>query len=491
MLSGGGRFRPYSRRGSEMRPVPPVIDYEFTGQPDLPAVPENLLLAVKRENETRTIEIDSTIRETRNYGENVIVFLDWNDPRRVTFEKGAPCKIVFDNEFTMQMHTGDNYRDLKIDGIMHRIKLGAPNQELLIDEKGYQCFFGGKEISVHLAKKDRSIKLDGKPPKVDIGKIKNYDYVAGKIELIINAKKMVPLFLDAKPQKFTIDGIPFIIQFLNSLKSVAINGVEFPIEFGGLPFSISVRGYRKYLRFSELPPDVIPGNIKIKGMGTSGVPLIPKYPSSPPPMNQVPPVMPPSQAITVNPTGGVPPQLLSGKNQQLLPPRLHPPPNILNTIPTQTLPLGPPMMRPRPPVPLAVDSPFTREGHPIYKTPPTSMLQSRPFAPIRNVVPGYLTTGGQLNVPSHSANLPITQPPPDQNVSAPPTSKPMDVQSLLNTLVKSGIIGVPKGPKEAPKVKQQSAKESTEIDEDEDEEIDDLKDVPSIEYMFKLHNLRK
>jgi pre-mRNA cleavage complex 2 protein Pcf11 len=51
-----------------------------------------------------------------------------------------------------------------------------------------------------LGNKKVSIKLDGPPPQVKIGTIKRTDLVVGKINLIINARSMVPVFLDAKPQ---------------------------------------------------------------------------------------------------------------------------------------------------------------------------------------------------------------------------------------------------------------------------------------------------
>jgi pre-mRNA cleavage complex 2 protein Pcf11 len=45
------------------------------------------------------------------------------------------------------------------------------------------------------------VKLDGPPPQVKIGLVKRTDLVAGKINLVIDAKNMVPVFLDAKPQR--------------------------------------------------------------------------------------------------------------------------------------------------------------------------------------------------------------------------------------------------------------------------------------------------
>lgn len=53
---------------------------------------------------------------------------------------------------------------------------------------------------VDLGNKKASVKLDGPPPQVKIGTTRRTDLVLGKINLIINARSMVPVFLDSKPQ---------------------------------------------------------------------------------------------------------------------------------------------------------------------------------------------------------------------------------------------------------------------------------------------------
>lgn len=84
--------------------------------------------------------------------------------------------------------------------LLDRFRLGAPTRELYIDGVGYECYFGGAPIKVWLDGRLRSIKLEGIPPKADIGR-KRLDLVAGKINIIINDLHTFPLFLDAKPQK--------------------------------------------------------------------------------------------------------------------------------------------------------------------------------------------------------------------------------------------------------------------------------------------------
>ncbi|KAG7173285.1 putative Pre-mRNA cleavage complex 2 protein Pcf11-like 2, partial [Homarus americanus] len=243
-----------------------VLEDEWTGEPDLPYVAEETLKAVARDAETRTIDIDGIPREIRTYGENAIILLDWNDPRILTFGDGH-CNIVFDEgKFVLPMRIREDYKEFSIAGETHHVKLGVPTQELMLDGRGYQCFFGGKPITVHLAGQPRTVSLDGKPPNVNIGPVANREFLAGKIQLVINAKKVVNLFLDAKPQRFFIDGKPFVIQFIDALRAVTINNIRFPVEFGGLPLSISVRGYRRFLRFTSLPPGVVPGQVAIRGM---------------------------------------------------------------------------------------------------------------------------------------------------------------------------------------------------------------------------------
>ena len=71
---------------------------------------------------------------------------------------------------------------------------------MYVNDKWYECYFGGRPITVDLGNKKVSIKLEGPPPQVKIGTTKRTDLVLGKINLIINARNMVPVFLDSKPQ---------------------------------------------------------------------------------------------------------------------------------------------------------------------------------------------------------------------------------------------------------------------------------------------------
>lgn len=75
------------------------------------------------------------------------------------------------------------------------------------------------------------VKLEGPAPQVKIGLIRRDDLCAGKINLIIDARAMLPVFLDAKPQRFDIEGKPHVLKFADSLRTVLINGKSFKVNF--------------------------------------------------------------------------------------------------------------------------------------------------------------------------------------------------------------------------------------------------------------------
>ncbi|XP_053644787.2 pre-mRNA cleavage complex 2 protein Pcf11 isoform X4 [Cherax quadricarinatus] len=506
-----------------------MLEDEWTGEPDLPFVTEETLKAVARDAETRTIEIDGVPREIRTYGENAVILLDWDDPRILTFGEGH-CNIVFDEgKFVLPMRIGEDYKEFTIAGETHRIKLGVPTQELMLDGRGYQCFFGGKPITVHLAGQPRIVSLDSKPPNVNISPVRNTEFLAGKIQLVINAKKVVNLFLDAKPQRFNIDGKPFIIQFVDALRAVAINNVKFPVEFGGLPLSISVRGYRRFLRFTSLPKGIIPGQIIIRGMELEGQKLS-SLPGSPaqekivenalkvnrgspaldmsrqPPMGYpadktssscpthasvgmssmpegvfIPHQVPPPQGPA---SQGLPPQGLPQRPLHSGPPPHGPPPH---GPPHQGPPPGPP-----PPVSLC-------PGPMLSQAPPAMALPS-------GIMP-VTTIGSQLPPQPGLGTLPVTlanmnHPPPNTipgsyitnqlpptmiKPSQPTPHVPLDLNALLENLTRTGLIDA-KAQDKTKGRKEESEKKKEEEEEEKEKEKDEL---ISFEFMFNLENLRK
>ncbi|KOX70870.1 Pre-mRNA cleavage complex 2 protein Pcf11 [Melipona quadrifasciata] len=211
------------------------------------------------------IDIQHIPREIRYYGQTGVVFMNWDDPREIGFQDGIR-RILIDDKITITCAFNDNYKEFIYEGEVHRIKLGAPTRELYIDDRWYECYFGGMPITVDLGGKKVSVKLEGPPPLVKIGTVKRTDLVVAKINLIINARNMVPVFLDAKPQIFEIEGKPHTLEFIDSLQTVLLNGRPFKVEFGGLPKPIIVRDKKHFIRFSVLPRGVRPGYVKIAGM---------------------------------------------------------------------------------------------------------------------------------------------------------------------------------------------------------------------------------
>ncbi|XP_076641398.1 pcf11 cleavage and polyadenylation factor subunit isoform X2 [Halictus rubicundus] len=266
----------------------------------LPPPDPKLLDEIARDT-MKSINIDNIPREIRYYGQTGVVFMNWDDPREIGFQDGIR-RILIDDKDTITCAFNDQYKEFMYEGEVHRIKLGAPTRELYVDDRWYECYFGGMPITIDLGGKKVSIKLEGPPPQVKIGTVKRTDLVVAKINLIINARNMVPVFLDAKPQIFEIEGKPHTLEFIDSLQTVLLNGRPFKVEFGGLPKPIIVRDKKHFIRFSVLPRDVRPGYVKIAGM--RGEEPIESPPTPPPIVTQKPKVdaaAAPAQFSTVEP----------------------------------------------------------------------------------------------------------------------------------------------------------------------------------------------
>ncbi|XP_014476852.1 PREDICTED: uncharacterized protein LOC106745607 isoform X2 [Dinoponera quadriceps] len=231
--------------------------------------PDSKLLAEISRDTMKSINIDNIPREIRYYGQTGVVFMNWDDPREIGFQDGIR-RILIDEKDTITCAFNDPYKEFIYEGEVHRIKLGAPTRELYIDDRWYECYFGGMPITIELSGKKVSMKLEGPPPQVKIGTVKRTDLVVAKINLIINARNMVPVFLDAKPQIFEIEGKPHTLEFTDALQTVHLNGRPFKVEFGGLPKPIVVRDKKHFIRFSVLPRGVRAGYVKITGMRGDG-----------------------------------------------------------------------------------------------------------------------------------------------------------------------------------------------------------------------------
>lgn len=223
----------------------------------------------------KTIQIDGIPREIRFYGDTAIIMLDWDDPREIRFLPGCR-RVTFDNKDSVVLSFNEGYKQVEIDDQVFDIKFGAPTRELYINGRWYECFFGGQPLGVIIDGKPRLVHLEGPLPQVDIGKSKRTDLVAGKINLIVNATQMCPVYLDAKVQRFAINGQHFTIRFVDSLRTVLINEQPFKVEFGDLPKPITVGSEKYFVRFSALPRNIKPGLTQITGMeGSSPDPPAP------------------------------------------------------------------------------------------------------------------------------------------------------------------------------------------------------------------------
>ncbi|KAF2885051.1 hypothetical protein ILUMI_21106 [Ignelater luminosus] len=261
-------------------PGPPLYHNNFGPEQMIPNIPPHMLeqgshspnssnhevpaLEYAPPNSFKFITIDGEAREIRYYDETAIVFMSAGDPREITFHNGVR-RIFFDGEpHTLKFN--HPYEEISIKGTIHKVRLGAPSREIFIDGKGYQCYFDQNEKTIELDGNTIMVKLEPPPPHVKIGQEKRLDLVAGKIQLVVDAKNMFTIFLDAKPQKFQIDGVEHTLKFVDALRAVLINDVRFEVEFGGLPKPVMLHEVKHFIRFSVLPKGIKPGHVRIKDM---------------------------------------------------------------------------------------------------------------------------------------------------------------------------------------------------------------------------------
>ncbi|XP_044747755.1 uncharacterized protein LOC123308987 isoform X2 [Coccinella septempunctata] len=253
---------PMNKWGPGMfRPPFPEMEPSDRRSPD---GPNDIIIESASQEDIKTITIDGLPRDIRYYDEVAIIFMNWDDPREISFQDGTR-RVIFNDTDMYMMNFNEPYRELRIGESLHQVRLGGPSREIYIDYKPYECYFGGPGITIDLNGKVTSVKLDGPPPQVKIGESRT-DLVAGKIKLIIDAKTIIPIFLDSRVQTFNYNGERHTVQFLPGLKSVLINNENFDVQFGGLPKPIMLKDRRHYIRFSVLPKALKLGHIKIKGL---------------------------------------------------------------------------------------------------------------------------------------------------------------------------------------------------------------------------------
>lgn len=226
-------------------------------------------------DKVREIMIDGVLKEIRFYDNVAIVFMDWDQPREITFKFGQRS-IRIDNSEAIVLQFNDDYKPIVIDGQTHHVRFGLPSRELYIDEHWYEIFFGGPCLSIPIQNKLHVIKAEGPPPQINVGPLR-FDLVVGKLNMYVDSLT-IPLFIDAKPQKFKLNGTEHIVQFADNLLTVLTDGVPNDAEYGGMPKRLifSDKGY--YVRFGILPNGIVPGKLFIKDMvhvrtNTQSVPI--------------------------------------------------------------------------------------------------------------------------------------------------------------------------------------------------------------------------
>lgn len=226
--------------------------------------PDKRLIEYVQQDTMKSILIDGTPKEIRFYGTTAVTMMGFDDPREISFHP-EQRRLYLDGE-SYVLRFNDDFINITIDGQPHRMKFGAPTRELIIDNNWYECYFGGPPLQIMLDGKVKQLRLEGPPPQVAIGEQKRRDLVVGKINLIIDARNVQPLFLDAKPQLFEVDNHINTIRFVDSLQTILINEKPFKVEYGDIPIPIFLGKRKHYIRFTALPRSVIPGQVNITNM---------------------------------------------------------------------------------------------------------------------------------------------------------------------------------------------------------------------------------
>ncbi|XP_033234292.1 uncharacterized protein Pcf11 isoform X4 [Drosophila pseudoobscura] len=252
-------------------PVPPVTMTKAINSLDNPMA-----------DVVRSITIDGGSKEIRFYNQVAIIFMDGDEPHEIGFQHGQRV-IMIDHNEPLPLSFNDDYKPFHLDGALHRIRFGFPSRELYIDDHWYEIYFGGPPVSLPIGNSLHVLKAEGPPPNVDIGRVRR-DLVVGKINMIVDAHTIVPLFLDARQQTFQMGAEQHSIQFVDSFQYALLDGQLQKIEYGGLPKGMKLNGGRScFIRFGTLPKGVVAGKTHVADMVYIKTEA-PAEPPQPPPM---------------------------------------------------------------------------------------------------------------------------------------------------------------------------------------------------------------
>ena len=268
---------------------PPPVPIFAGGKPEVPlphqqpppTVNRDLPFATKEEldqisaDPVSTIDIDMQPRDIRYFGEMATIVMAPGDVRELSFTltgfEDMTRRIIIDDKLTLKLPVNmPNYMPFVLNGVEHRIKLGAPTRELWIDGQWYQCYFN-ESIRVQLGPIFHRVFLEGPPPIVTIGKLPLKHICLGTVQLIIDGDINYPttIYLDSKPQLVDIAGKPHVFRFVEGIKTLLINGHPFMTQFGGTPMVVYVNQERHYLRLTSLPEGVKADRVKFQNLDGS------------------------------------------------------------------------------------------------------------------------------------------------------------------------------------------------------------------------------
>jgi len=233
-----------------------------------------------------------------------------DEPHEIGFQHGQRSIFIDHNE-PLALSFNDDYKPFQLDGQLHRIRFGHPSRELYIDDHWYEIYFGGPPVSLPIGNKLHVLKAEGPPPNVDIGRVRR-DLVVGKINMIVDAHTIVPLFLDGRQQTFLLGAEQHSLQFVDSFLYALLDGQLQKLEYGGLPKSMKLNGGRNcFIRFGTLPKGVQAGKAHVQDMvyiKTEAPAEPPQPPPLPVPVIAPVPVIPSLEQSTAAPnaaaTGG-------------------------------------------------------------------------------------------------------------------------------------------------------------------------------------------
>lgn len=215
----------------------------------------------------RNINIDGIPRAIRFYEETAIAFMDGTgsrDPKEIGFQSGER-RLCVNNKESIVLAFNDTYTPFVISGKQYQIRFGSPTRELYIDNEWYECYFGDPAVGIVLDGELHTFRVDGPPPQVRIGSMRN-DLVVGKVDMYVDINTKVSLFLDSQEQIFHVNNKSHTIQFADYFLTVLIDNIPFSVQYGSMPAKYRLDNSDHYIRFSVLPNDIVAGKVFARNM---------------------------------------------------------------------------------------------------------------------------------------------------------------------------------------------------------------------------------